>query len=199
MENGRMRTGAGCVVVMAALTLTCAACAPMPYQAGRYPGPYAPVNPYAFRAPRPEAQAGPAVGRWDNVMLLPAGTPVQVLMMDGRKAGGNLTSADATILRIVTASGEVELAAIDVMRVDRLPEPASRQYGKAAAAGAAAGAGLAGVAGLIVGHMPPARIFAAGAIIGAGAALQDASYARGPVMIYLAGPRAPLPKAERQP
>ena len=87
MAKGRMRTGAGCGVVLAALTLMCAACAPMPYQAGRYPGAYAPINPYAFRAPRPEAQTGSAVGRWDNVMLLPEGTIVQVLHVRRAQAG----------------------------------------------------------------------------------------------------------------
>lgn len=189
MENGRTRTGAGCAVVLAGLTLTCAACAPMPYQAGRYPGPYAPVNPYAFRAPRPEAQAGPAVGRWDNVMLLPAGTPVQVLMFDGRKPGGEVSSADGDTLRIVTPSGQVELPRSDVMRVDRLPPPAAQDYGKAAGLGAASGAAIAGVVGLLVGHMPPAHVVAASAMMGAGAGVQDAASVRVPVMIYLAPPR----------
>jgi hypothetical protein len=178
-------------VLAALLPMTLLACAPLPYAMGRYPGPHARVHPYPYRPAPAEAPAASVVGRWDNVMLLPVGTPVQVLTFDGRKPEGQLTWADAATLRLQTASGEYAVAVEDVMRVDRLPLPASRDYGKAAARGAAAGAGVVGVLGLLVGQMPPARVFAAGAVMGAGATVQDASYLRGPVMIYLAPPRQP--------
>ncbi len=136
---------------------------------GRYPGPAVRVAPYASRRATVEASA-PAVGRWDNVMLLPAGTVVQVLMFDGRKPAGPMASADGATVRVVTASGEVELPMEGVMRVDRLPAPASRAYGTAAVQGAATGAAAVGFFGLLVGHLPPARILAAGAAFGAATA-----------------------------
>lgn len=178
------------LVLLVLLALSASACAPMPYAARRYPGPYAPVSPYGFRAPRAEVSTtASAVGRWDNVMLLPAGTPVQILMFDGRKAGGQVLSADATAVRVLGPSGEEALPMDEVMRVDRLPPSASEDYSRAAARGAAWGAGVVGVMGILVGHMPPARVFAGGAIAGAGAAMQGAEYMREAVMIYLAPPR----------
>lgn len=168
------------------VALVSGACAPLPYQAGPYPGPYARMNPYPSRY-RPEPASTSVVGRWDNVMMLAAGTPVQVLTMDGGKAAGEVTSADVSALRLLTASGEVALEADQVMRVDRVT--AYKDYRAAAGRGAAIGAGAVGVMGLLVGHMPPARVFGAGAIMGASAGVQDMSYDAGPVTIYLS-PRA---------
>jgi hypothetical protein len=162
--------------------MACAACAPLPYHTGAYPGPYARVNPYVSRY-RPDPAATAVVGRWDNVMMLAAGTPVQVLMMDGRKASGGVASADGETLRLLTASGEITVAADDVMRVDR--GVATVDYTVAAGRGALVGAGVVGVMGLIAGHMPPPRLFGAGAIIGAASGVQSVADVAGPTTIYL--------------
>ena len=177
------------LAVLLPLTILCAACVPAGYRRGAYPGPHVRTHPYPYGYGRTEVPSSSVVGRWDNVMLLPAGTPVQVLMMDGRKAGGEVMSADATTLRMLAVSGQVDLAAAEVMRVDRLPLSQSREYREAASRGAAWGAGAVGLIGLLVGHMPPARMFAAGAIMGAAQSAENLSLVRGPVMIYLAPPR----------
>lgn len=176
------------IVFVTAAALT-SACAPAGYllqpPGGRYGHLAPPPSAYA----RFEAAPLP-VGRWDNVMLLPVATPVLALMMDGRQVGGESVSANAGTLKVRTTSGDVDLPAAEVMRVDRLPPSASRDYVEQGARGAAAGAGVVGVLGLIAGHMPPPRLFAAGAIIGASASVQGAAIVRGAVTIYLAPTRA---------
>jgi hypothetical protein len=85
------------------------------------------------------------------------------------------------------------------MRVDRLAG-GTRSAVKDAARGAAFGAGVVGVLGLIAGHAPPARVFAAGAIIGAEQNVELGSLARGATTIYLAEgavPAALAPPAAR--
>jgi hypothetical protein len=57
---------------------------------------------------------------------------------------------------------------------------------KDGAQGAAFGAGVVGVLGLIAGHVPPPRLFAAGAIIGAQQNIELAGLTRGASTIYLA-------------
>ena len=140
------------------------------------------------RAPLP-------VGRWDNVMMLAAGTPVQVLTMDGAVASGPLLAADSVTLRIRVASGEAALAAADVMRVDRVD---SSDTLRDAVRGAAYGAGAVGVLGLIVGHVPPPRLFAAGGIIGGHEQIQLARLGRGSRIIYLAPAVAPAAPIEAE-
>jgi hypothetical protein len=129
------------------------------------------------------------IGRWDNVMMLGAGTSVQVLTMDGGMATGQVIGADSSRLRLRVASGEVDLASEDVMRVDRLE--GSRSMVSDGAKGAAFGAGAVGVLGLIIGHVPPARLFAAGAIAGAYNNVELGAVARGGATVYLAPAAAP--------
>src|SRR3990172_8142723 len=172
------------LTLLGAAAATAAACVPGGYPMRGVPGPYGMARPYPSIYGAPPASI--AVGRWDNVMLLPPATPVLVLMMDGRKAGGQFLSADAVTVKVLTPSGEVALAASDVMRVDKVPGEASRDYVNAGARGAAVGAGLVGVAALFAGHLPPARVFAGGAILGAGQSLSDTAVVRTPVTIYLA-------------
>lgn len=124
------------------------------------------------------------VGRWDNVMMTAVGTPLFVLMMDGHMASGEIVSATSDALRLHVASGEVELLASEVMRVDRVAT--NRDVVRDGARGAAFGAGVVGVLGLIVGHVPPARLFAAGAIVGANQNVQDSLAAHRATTIYLA-------------
>jgi hypothetical protein len=181
------------IVPCAALAAGCAV--PIQTLAGAYPGGY--VNPYAQRPmyPRPvgpqvNLAASLPIGRWDNVMMSAAGTPLVVLMMNGTTANGALVSATSESVRLHVAAGEVELPAADVMRVDRLRGGAGDVV-KDGARGAAFGAGVVGVLGLIAGHVPPPRLFAAGGIIGAEQNIELARLAKGSTTIYLAESAAP--------
>jgi hypothetical protein len=180
------------IVPFAALAAGCAI--PIQSLAGGYPGGY--VNPYAQRPmyPRPVGPqvnlASLPIGRWDNVMMSAVGTTLMELKMNGTTANGALVSATSDSVRLHVASGEVELQAVDVMRVDRLTGGA-RDAVKNGARGAAFGAGVVGVLGLIAGHVPPPRLFAAGGIIGAEQNIELASLAKGTTTIYLAESAAP--------
>jgi hypothetical protein len=161
------------------------------YPAPSYPGGFG--GPYSMR-PRtygPQVNLGPLpIGRWDNVMMTAVGTPLFVLMMNGSTASGDVVSASVDTLRLHVASGEVELAASEVMRVDRM-SGVGRNAVKDGARGAALGAGVVGVMALIAGQAPPARVFAAGAIIGAEQNLEATASGRGATTIYLARGAAP--------
>ena len=163
---------------------------PGPTLAGGYSG-QRPMNP-GFYGPQVQLGSLP-VGRWDNVMMTAVGTPLFVLMRDGGTATGEILSATIDDLRVRAASGEVDLAAADVLRVDRLPG-GSRDLVREGARGAAYGAAVVGVLGLIAGHVPPPNLFAAGGIIGANQNVQDSRAVRGATTIYLArgvGPSGP--------
>ena len=167
------------------------------YPAQSLSGAYPRQRPMYPRAAGPQFNlASLPVGRWDNVMMTAVGTPLLVLMKDGTTASGDVVSATSEMLRLRVASGEVDLVAVDVMRVDRLSGGA-RSVVKDGARGAAFGAGAVAVLGLIVGHVPPPRLFAAGAIVGAEQNAQIGSLERGATTIYLA--EAPLPAAVRPP
>jgi hypothetical protein len=129
------------------------------------------------------------LGRWDNVMMTAVGTPLFVLMMNGDTASGEVVSATRDNLRLRVAAGEVDLLAPDVMRIDRVVS--NRNVVRDGARGAAYGAAVVGVLGLIVGHVPPARLFAAGGIIGANQGVQDSLASRGATTIYLARSAVP--------
>jgi hypothetical protein len=144
---------------------------------------YAGQSGFRPRANGPQLNLSIPVGRWDNVMMTAVGTPLRVLMMNGDIASGEIVSATSDNLRLHVASGELDLPASNVMRVDRL---ANRDVVKDGARGAAYGAAAVGVLGLIVGHVPPPRLFAAGGIIGANQNVQDSLAARGAMTIYLA-------------
>jgi hypothetical protein len=154
---------------------------PPPSTTANYAGQY-PLHPRPY-GPQVSFGALP-VGRWDNVMMTAVGTPLFVLMMNGNTASGEVVSATDEMLRLRVASGEVDLAAANVMRIDRVSS--RRDVVKDGARGAAYGAGVVGVLGLIVGHVPPTRIFAAGGIIGANQNVQDSLAAQRATIIYLA-------------
>jgi len=118
-------------------------------------------------------------------MMTAVGTPLFVLMMDGGTATGEIVSSTIDNLRLHVASGDVELAAANIVRVDRL-RGANRDLVKDGARGAAYGAAVVGVLGLIAGIVPPAHLFAAGGIIGANQSVQDSLATRGATMIYVA-------------
>jgi hypothetical protein len=130
------------------------------------------------------------IGRWDNVMMSAVGTPLFVLMTTGVTASGTVVSATSDVLRLRVASGDMDLASADVMRVDRLAGGPGGVV-KAGARGAAFGAGVVGVLGLIIGHVPPPRLFAAGAVVGAHQNIQLAGLAAGAKTIYLAQAAVP--------
>lgn len=141
-------------------------------------------GPHAYRyasrqAPSPEP---PPVGRWDNVMMLAAGTPVHVLTMDAGLTAGRMIRATGSVLHLETSSAEMRIDAADVIRVDRLP---TMNGVRAGLRGAATGAGFVGVLGLLAGEAPPARTFAAGAITGAYTDVQLHRASPGRVTIYL--------------
>jgi len=161
------------------------------YPVQSLPGAYAGQRPMYPRTPGPQFNlASLPIGRWDNVMMTAVGTPLFVLMMNGTTATGEVVAATSDTLRLRVASGEVDFAATDVMRVDRLAGGA-RSAVKDGARGAAFGTGVVGVLGLIAGHAPPPRLFAAGAIIGAQQNIQLAGLGRGESTIYLAEAAAP--------
>jgi len=176
------------LVLLLPVILLAGGCA---YPSASYPGGFA--SPYSMR-PRtygPQVNLGPLpIGRWDNVMMTAVGTPLFVLMMNGSTASGDVVSASVDTLRLHVASGEVELAASEVMRVDRM-SGVRRNAVKDGARGAAFGAGVVGVMALIAGQAPPARVFAAGAIVGAEQNLEATAAPRGATTIYLAGGPAP--------
>jgi hypothetical protein len=163
------------------------ACAPGMYPGRMMPGPFVSRPIYQ---PRPAVVESP-VGRWDNVMMLDAGTPLRVLTMDGAVATGSFLGANNATLRFAGSSGEITLAANAVMRVDRLPGLSAGGLTREGLKGAALGAGAVGVLGLLTGRMPPARVFGAGSVVGAYGQAQTANDAAGPGTIYLAESVAP--------
>jgi hypothetical protein len=181
------------LAVLTLVTMT-TACVPAAYPRQWMPPGYAGSAMYG-----PAARYQPAalpIGRWDNVMMLGPGTPVQVLLMDGGIATGPTIAADSSMLRLRVASGEVELASEKILRVDRLE--ASGSVVRDGAKGAAFGAGFVGVLGLVAGQVPPARLFAAGGISGAYHNAELGAAARGAATIYLAPAVAPVAPAAAQ-
>lgn len=165
--------------VCPALVLS-AACAPAGSLARSTPG-----TPGRHAYVRPQTVS--PIGRWDNVMVLPVDAAVWVLTTDGRQTAGQFVSATSETLRLRAEAGEIELAAVDVMRVDQLPRPAWRELAEQGGLGAARGLVVIGLLGMAVGAMPPPRLFAAGALGGAAPAMEVALMAREVVTIYVAG------------
>jgi hypothetical protein len=173
-----MRIVQGFAVLVAMASSACA-----------YPPMYGPRTPPYARGTMmvPQPPASP-VGRWDNVMMLEAGTPLRVLRMDGSRADGRFHSASPAVLRLHAGDVALEISQADVVRVDRQAHVGDEAWGEAAR-GAAVGLGTVGVLGLIAGRTPPPRHWAAGAIIGGYGAAQAQVHAAGPGTIYL----APMP------
>ena len=181
------------VLMVPLIGLTTGCAYPIQSLSGAYPG----QRPMYPRVAGPQFNlASLPIGRWDNVMMSAVGTPLLVLMRNGTMASGDVVSATSDTLRLRVASGEVDLAATEVMRVDRLSGGA-RSAVKDGARGAAFGAGVVGVLALIAGQVPPPRLFAAGAIIGAEQNVEFGSLARGATTIYLA--EGPVPAAVARP
>jgi hypothetical protein len=170
------------VVLLLLLAATAGCAYPALSSSGPYYGPPYPMQPRPY-GPQVNIRYSP-VGRWDNVMMTAVGTHLFVLMTNGNMATGDMISASDVDLRLQVASGAVDLSASDVMRVDRITT--NRDVVKDGARGAAFGTGVVAVLGLIVAHVPPANLFAAGAIIGAAQNVEASLAARGAQTIYLA-------------
>jgi hypothetical protein len=178
-------------LIVSCIVLTTGCAVPLQPLAGAYPAGAYGQRPLYPRPIGPQVNLGSLpVGRWDNVMMSAVGTPLVVLMMNGTTANGELVSATSESVRLHVASGEVDLEAADVMRVDRVTGGA-RDAVKDGVRGAAFGAGVVGVLGLIAGHVPPPRLFAAGGIIGAEQNIELARLVKGATTIYLAESAAP--------
>ena len=163
------------------------ACVPMYGPATHGISPY-PYQPAIYGPSVAVAPATLPVGRWDNVMMLPYGASIDVLTADGGRTSAAFVAATNTWVRVQSASREVEIAAEAVIRIDRwLGGPEGKEsVARDAAKGAAVGAGAIGVMGLLFGRMPPARTFAAGAIVGGYDNAQAGRALRRSTTIYLA-------------
>ena len=173
----------------AACSLMSAACVPAYGPGAMRMMPSFPYGPPVYGPAMPVAPQSVPIGRWDNVMMLPGGAALDVLTTDGGRTAGTFISATYTILRVqVPDAREVQIAASDVVRIDRWfggPQGAPSAT-RDAAKGAAVGAGAVGVLGLLAGRLPPARVFAAGAIVGAYQNEETARAYRHSVIVYLA-------------
>jgi hypothetical protein len=116
-------------------------------------------------------------------MMLPAGIPVRVLTMEGGLTEASMIAATGTVLRLEGKSGPVEIAAADIVRVDRVGTGAA---GREGLRGAVTGAAAVGVLGLISGRMPPARLWAAAGIVSAYHGVQMQGLLAGDTIVYLA-------------
>ena len=145
------------------LAIGAASCVPM-YGAYGPPSGYTPAPYRAPYQPTPTANPGP-LGRWTNVMMLSRGAEIAVVTDQGRLTTGNFLAATDAFVRVVTRAGEVEIPAGSVVRVD-LMRGGRSTIARDALTGGALGAGFVGLLGLAGGQMPPARLFAASAILG---------------------------------
>jgi len=169
------------------LAMGAASCVPM-YGAYAPPSGYAPAPYRAPYQPTPIANPGPGpIGRWTNVMMLTRGAEIAVVTDEGRLTTGNFLAATDAFVRVVARAGEIEIPAASVVRVD-LMRGGRSTIARDALSGGALGAGFVGLLGLAGGRMPPARVFAAGAIL---AGYETAEFgrqvnARSSVTIYVA-------------
>ena len=105
------------IIPFATLSAT-AGCMPM-YGAPMHASPSAfPLRPAVYG---PSVAMGTTVpiGRWDNVMMLPRGTSIDVLTADGQRTTATFLIATNTVLRVQSDNGEAEIPAESVIRIDR--------------------------------------------------------------------------------
>ena len=182
-----MKRSAGLMIVLVA-SVGAGACAPMigrpMFGAPMYGQPPVVAQPYQ----------PPALGRWDQVMSLKPNFVIEVLAADGTTQAGRFIRADVQSLRFQANANEVNLRREDVIRVDLLAVPhAGATDAQEIATGAAKGAltmagAMAAIPFLISGKVwvPPARFWAAGAVVGGIDAAQRNRYERQPRTIYVA-------------
>jgi hypothetical protein len=154
---------------------------------------YGPSYRYPLRAPAPlplaDTYSNPR-GRWDQVMLLPAGSTIAVLTMDGVRAG-KLSRADGYGVQVFVNGTEEEISRPDVMRVDLVDLPGSEAaaVAKRTVGGAALGVGAAALFGAVVGGSawpPPGALLRAGAAAGGVIGAESELSGRQGRVIYIA-------------
>jgi hypothetical protein len=174
------------IIPFAALVAT-TGCVPM-YGAAMHGSPAMfPIRPGVYGPSVGLGSTGP-IGRWDNVMMLPRGTSIDVLTADGQRTSATFVTATNTLLRVESDSAESEIPAETVVRIDRWygGPVGTKSVARDAAKGAAVGAGAMGVLGLLSGIVPPARVVAGGAIIGAYNYAESGRAMRTSTIVYLA-------------
>ena len=180
------------MIIPFAVAAVTTACVPM-YSGSAMRGmPPAALSRSPTYGPSIPVAAPAAVGRWDNVMMLPYGAAIEVLSAEGQRTSARFVAATTAFVRVQSVAGEAEIPAEAVLRIDRWlggPE-GTPSVVRDAARGAAVGAGAVGVLGLLVGRMPPARTLAAGAIVGGYNNAQTGRALRQSVTIYLAPAKA---------
>lgn len=131
-------------------------------------------HPAAVSRPAP-----PVVGRWDNVVALAPATPLTVIIADGSVRTGRFLTAGLRSMRLRVNGSEVDLPRDEILRVDVTPRAAGAVDGGDVVVGAARGAASVGglmmaIPYLITGdvHVPPARFWGLGAVLGAADAVQ---------------------------
>ncbi len=168
-------------VAVASLSTACSPLLLPPSRMGHF-GPILPMH-------APPAPISP-IGRWDEVMRLPAGSTIEVLTMDGA-AVARVVHADGRTLIVHAADGQAAIARADVIRVD-LVDLAGSEFDSVAlnaGRGALLGAGAAAVAAAIIGRPawpPRGALLRAGLVGGAVAGGQAAPTRRGARIVYLA-------------
>jgi hypothetical protein len=168
--------------------------------------PYGPRSRYPMRAPAPlplaDTYSNPS-GRWDQVMLLPAGSTITVLTMDGVRAG-KLSRANGYGVQVFVNGIEEEISRPDVMRVDLVDLPGSEAAAaaKRTLGGAALGVGAAVLFGAVVGGSawpPPGALLRTGAAAGGVIGAESSLSGRQGRVIYIAEYQPPPRHSPRTP
>jgi hypothetical protein len=170
------------VPLVVTLVLT-TGCSPLMY-------PSRPYYPRGFAAPPHGISASAPVGRWDEVMLLPAGSTIVVVANDGVHSG-RFGSADAAQLTLSRTGGPMVVPRAQVMRVDVVDLHGSEgaAVAREAGKGALVGAGAAAVVGAMFGGQlwpPPPELLRAGIVGGAASGGYAGYLARQRRIVYLA-------------
>jgi hypothetical protein len=178
-------------LVLIPLVLLTAGCSPLLYPG---PGRSMAASPYAMRSLAP---APAPVGRWDNVMRLPAQSTIDVLTSNGVPTIGPIVSADAQSVVVLVNGTDVRIARAGIVRVDLVDLAGSETAAviRSSARGALLGAGAAALIGAVIGGAawpPPGALVRAGVAGGAVSGGQAALAGRQARILYLAPSQPPV-------
>ena len=186
VSSGQSPAQAATLLLVVVATLATTACAPLLYPPSHgFPqrrGHTAMVRP-----------PDPPIGRWDNVVGLPAGVVLGIVTANGDVHTGSFVKAGMQWLRVAGGRGDIELARADVMRVEILGHAAGGINADAVVGGAAKGAATVAGAMMLVPYLltgdvwvPPARFWGLGAALGAAGAVQKGRLDAQSRTVYLA-------------